>query len=325
MSSPDDNSGLSLVDGMVYERGKMVDVKYAVVIVTYNREKLLRDCVRHVEAQMVPADKVIIVNNASTDGTSAYLQQLGRKSNIYQIIECPENVGGAGGFAKGIAQAMACDVDCLLLIDDDAMLTKDYMYCFLAARSNNPRYQAFAGSVKTNHEFDLCHRRKLSKIGLLFRNCPISMYKRRYFTCDIVSFCGMLLDLSLVRMIGLPHAEYFIWNDDAEYSLRIRRYSRFLVAPEAVLEHRTVSTVMQSRPRKYEWRDYYAIRNRILLVKEHGTVLDRVVNAVHLFFHVLFRNWLFGIIRAGNYDWKYEKKLVKEAIKDSRSYKTFVC
>ena len=46
MDSPDDNSGLSLVDGMVYERGRMVDVKYAVVIVTYNREKLLRDCVR---------------------------------------------------------------------------------------------------------------------------------------------------------------------------------------------------------------------------------------------------------------------------------------
>lgn len=45
---------------------------YAVVIVTYNRELLLRECVQQVEKQTVSASKVIIVNNASTDGTQKY-------------------------------------------------------------------------------------------------------------------------------------------------------------------------------------------------------------------------------------------------------------
>ena len=76
---------------------------YAVVIVTYNRELLLRECVRQVEQQTVSASKIIIVNNASTDGTRQYLKELSRKNSVYQIIECSQNLGGAGGFARGIA------------------------------------------------------------------------------------------------------------------------------------------------------------------------------------------------------------------------------
>ena len=52
------------------------------------------------------------------------------------------------------------------------------------------------------------------------------------------------------------------------------------------------------------------------MVQEHGTILDRAVNFVNLFIHVIFRNWLFAVIKRDGYDWAYERKLVRKALCD---------
>lgn len=290
--------------------------KYAVVIVTYNREQLLRECVYSIQSQTIPAECIIIVNNASTDGTSVYLEQLSSESNVYEIIDSRENIGGAGGFARGIEAASRKNIDCILIIDDDAMLESRYMEYLLHARQLHPEYGALAGTVKVNGAIDTFHRKTLSKRGMLLKNCPQEEYLKEYFECDIASFCGMLVDVDIIKKIGFPHAEYFIWHDDTEYSLRIIKHSRFLVVPQAVLNHKTKPR-QEVYPRRYDRRDYYAVRNRILMVKEHGTFIDRVINYADMFVNVVFRNWLFGVMKRDGYDWKYERELVKEAIRDA--------
>lgn len=298
----------------------MQQINYSIVVVTYNREKLLRECISRIEQQTIRADKVIIVNNASTDGTAAYLESLSGQSEAYRIINCRENVGGAGGFATGIKVAMDIGTECLLIIDDDAMLAADYMEKLLKAREQHRKYKAFAGSVIVDGKIDTYHRKMLSKKGFLMKNCKEDLYKQEYFECDIASFCGMLLDKEVIEKIGLPHADYFIWHDDTEYSLRIKKYSKFLVIPDAELIHKTkINTT--TYPRRYEWRDYYAVRNRILFVREHGTFVDKIINYTDLFINVIFRNWLFGILKRDNYDWKYEKDTVRKAIKDTNNRK----
>lgn len=293
----------------------MTDIRYAVVITTHNREQLLRECVEHVQHQTIPPDKIIIVNNASTDGTGSYLKTLSEQYKTIDVIDLLVNTGGAGGFAVGIERAAETAVAWVLVIDDDAIIAIDYMEQIFAAAQQNARYQAFAGAVTVNGQIDTCHRRNLTGIGLLSKNCKEEVYEQSCFACDIASFCGMVVDLSLVRQIGLPHAEYFIWYDDTEYSLRIHNYSRFLVVPQAVLTHK-ITQLEKTHPRRYDWKEYYAIRNRLLMVQEHGTVLDRAVNFFNLFVHVIFRNWLFGVIKRDNYDWAYERGLVRKALRD---------
>lgn len=295
----------------------MINIKYTVVIVTYNREQLLRECVDCVRNQSIPPDSIIIVNNASTDNTQIYLDILRTQDEIFDIIDLSQNLGGAGGFARGITRALEKNVDCVLLIDDDAIITKGYMERILEKRQQYPKYKAFAGTVKTNNIIDTSHRRNLSHIGLKSKKCNEHNYRCDCFLCDIASFCGMVIDINLIRKIGLPHEEYFIWYDDTEYSLRIHQYSRFLVVTKAELNHKTELNI-NLYPRRYDWKEYYAIRNRLLMVREHGNSIDRIVNFIDLFIHVIFRNWLFGVIKRDGYDWKYEKNLVKKAI---RNYK----
>lgn len=296
----------------------MTATKYAVVIVTYNREVLLKECIENVASQTIAPDSIIIVNNASTDNTADYLEELNIKDKRYDIINLLNNIGGAGGFALGIGRSLEKSVDCVLIIDDDAMIAADYMEQILRARQQHPKYKAFAGTVRTDCKIDTFHRRNLRKIGLISKNCTEQEYGHFCFACDVASFCGMVLDTSLIRQIGIPHAEYFIWYDDTEYSLRICQHSRFLVVTAAELNHKT-KTIATVHPRRYDWKDYYAIRNRLLMVNEHGNKMDRAVNFFDLFIHVIFRNWLFSMIKKDNYDWSYERKLVKAAIRNARS------
>lgn len=291
--------------------------KYAIIIVTYNRKLLLEECVANALSQTVPADKIVIVNNASTDGTTEYLKTDIFRSQRFEIIHCDENVGGAGGFYRGMEKALNYDIDWMIIIDDDAILNVDYAEKILKRLENQDEYHAAAGIVRTNGDIDKYHRRKLSKYGMFLKPLGDVCYQKPTFTCDIASFCGMLISKNLVKKIGLPHADYFIFHDDTEYSLRILNYSKFLVVTDAALNHKTNLNTEKS-PRHYTWKDYYEIRNRLLLVREHGNRFDIIINEIDIFINKVFRNWLFGLLKRDGYNWKYELETACRAVKDSR-------
>lgn len=291
---------------------------YVVVVVTYNRLELLKDCLAHIENQTATAKAIIVVDNASEDGTAQYLEEKAADSR-YEIISCEQNIGGAGGFEKGIRLALFMEqIDCVLLIDDDAMIDSNYMELIFEGRRKHCNYQAFAGVVEDHGTIDVWHRRRKAKHGIRLKNCPVSDYAEEYFPCDIASFCGMVVETDVMRKAGLPCGEYFIWNDDVEYSLRLNQYTRFLVVSAARLDHMTSKSDVSYPHRRYDWREYYGIRNRLWYVRKHGTILDRLVNRTDMFCNIVFRNWLFGILKTDGYDWMYEKELVRRAYRDAK-------
>ena len=112
----------------------MIHIKYAVVIATYNRRQLLEECIDHVRNQTIAPDSIIVVNNASADDTGNYLINLAKQNELFDMINLPRNIGGAGGFSKGIERALEKGADCVLIIDDDAMIAGDYMEQILRMR-----------------------------------------------------------------------------------------------------------------------------------------------------------------------------------------------
>ena len=212
-------------------------MKFAVTIVTYNRLELLKECVQQVLSQTVPFFYICIVDNNSTDGTSKYLDQLVAETQTassdknkpeFHILHLPENIGGAGGFAKGIENLGKTDCDWILIIDDDAMIAADYIEQLQKAilRTN---YLAYSGTVTTAGSIDTTHRRFIKCPRLmLYGPVPEEAYAKASFEYDISTFCGLLVKADMVRRIGLPKTEYFIWFDDTEYCLRFHDQSRIL-------------------------------------------------------------------------------------------------
>ena len=246
-------------------------MNYAVVIVTCNRLELLKECVASVEAQTYPVSKVVIVNNASSDGTAQYLDSLDEK---YIVLHQQTNLGGAGGFQLGIGCAAELpDIDYVLIIDDDAMISPDYIrFCdeYLSAHAGCP---AVSGTVMTDGQIQLNHRRVISN-ALIFseKNVPLSAYQRDTFVYRLSTFCGLMIRQSEIRKIGLPKAEYFISYDDTEYSMRL---PQIVNINAATLNHKTKLTQDNSTfYGRMNWRTYYIHRNRYDLIKSHCSKLS---------------------------------------------------
>src|SRR5215469_16397890 len=107
------------------------DPRVTAVVVTYNRRDLLLEALAAVHAQTRVPDAVIVVDNASTDGTGAAVRA---QFPAVQLAELTRNTGGAGGFAYGMARALDGAADLIWLMDDDTVPEPGALEAMLAAR-----------------------------------------------------------------------------------------------------------------------------------------------------------------------------------------------
>ena len=237
-----------------------------VVIVTYNRIELLKECIKRVLSQSYPVTNVIVVNNNSNDGTKEYLDSLRDKRVI--VNHEKTNLGGAGGFHKALQIASTKNFDYVLIIDDDAMIEKNYIKKIIDFADNNPEYEAFAGAVYTEGEIDPYHRRRLgSRLIFWEKMIPREMYDRPR-RIDFATFCGLVIRGSELKRIGLPIKEYFLWYDDSEFCLRID--GGIALVPKAKLNHKTVLNYITGNIlSRITWKHYYGYRNRYDCAKRH--------------------------------------------------------
>ena len=93
------------------------------IVVTYNRLPLLKQCLAALRAQTVQGFTVLLVDNASTDGTADYIKTLAMPGLVCR--NPGENLGGAGGFAYGIRAAAELGCEAVWIMDDDTLPEPD--------------------------------------------------------------------------------------------------------------------------------------------------------------------------------------------------------
>lgn len=259
----------------------MDKMRFAVVIVTYNRLKLLKECISNVLEQTIPFDNIIIVNNCSTDGTDSYLEQLKRENinndNI-NIINMDENIGGSGGFYYGLKKSVELNNDWTLLIDDDAIISTDYneLISTFINENSSGKFSAVSGTVCVGKEIDTNHRsNSISNFRLKVSHIDKKEYDKEFFDYDFTSFCGVYISNRVIGEIGYPCKEYFIWHDDTEYSIRLRKSGKIRNINAAKLDHR-VNFNTKGVDNQLNWKTYYGIRNMTDLTKRHYSVMGQI-------------------------------------------------
>src|SRR5215207_4094848 len=89
----------------------------AAVVVTYNRVDKLGRVIDSILAQSRPVDRLVIVDNASTDSTPELLAGYSGNPKV-EVVRLDKNTGGAGGFATGMERAYERGADWVWIMDD---------------------------------------------------------------------------------------------------------------------------------------------------------------------------------------------------------------
>jgi GT2 family glycosyltransferase len=207
------------------------------VVVTYNRRELLLESLTALAAQVRRPDAVVVVDNASTDGSAA---AVAAEHPAVRLHRLSQNTGGAGGFAAGIGFALADGADLIWLMDDDTVPEPGALDELIAARRQYPgqRPAVVASRVvwtdNRPHPMNTPRRKPFVRREELQRADSIGCIPIRS-----ASFVSVLIDAEQARRLGAPVADYFLWNDDFEYTTRLLRHAPGLLCPASIVVHKT--------------------------------------------------------------------------------------
>lgn len=287
------------------------DKKVMVVVVTYNRKELLKESIKALLEQDYNNCHILIVDNASTDGTKEYIEEELQNSKVY-YVNTGANLGGAGGFNFGMKKAHELKCDFIWLMDDDCIVHKDSLTELINADKELNGNYGFLSSKVLWKDKSICkmniQKRKFSKW--------LKDFETNKQNIAMASFVSLFLKTAVVEEMGLPIKDFFIWTDDWEYTRRIsRKYNCYYISKSVVThkskqnEGASIATV-DDRLERFK----YLYRNDIVLYRREG-VKGWILLYLRLALHKL------RILKSNKTNKKERMKIIDNAVKEGKKFK----
>ena len=222
------------------------DINVAALVVTYNRKALLAECLDAILAQEFKPATIVVVDNASTDGTDALFAEGGELASIpgLRYFRMTENLGGAGGFKEGIKRCMEVSCDWIWLMDDDCIAKPDTLSELVGAL---PVAGKLGGEVSFLASSVYGPAGEPMNVPGVDTRVTVNGYADWYrglaeglVEIEHATFVSLLINARAVEALGLPVGSFFIWGDDTEYTTRLtHNYGpAYMVGKSTVLHKR---------------------------------------------------------------------------------------
>lgn len=248
------------------------------IVVTYNRLEQLQVTMPRLLAE--PCVRVVVVDNASSDGTGDWLAA--QEEARIEVISMATNRGGAGGFEAGMRHAVeAHDPDWIVVMDDDARPDSGTFARFLAAPPEDCDGVASAVYYPDGRICEM-NRPSLNPFwhpGLFLKtlfgggrmgfHIPDAAYDGGARPIEVASFVGLFLSRRAMQKGGYPDGHLFLYGDDAIYTLGLSRLGlTFRFDPALRFEHDCSTFSGTARVYRPLWKVYYNYRNGLILYRQ---------------------------------------------------------
>nr|WP_299419920.1 glycosyltransferase [uncultured Emticicia sp.] len=261
----------------------------AAVVVTFNRLTLLKECIEGLRNQTHKLDSIIVINNGSTDGTDKWLNDQFDLQVIHQ-----ENLGGAGGFARGMKEAYNAGFEWIWVMDDDV----EPVYEALEKITNFFKISQCINLTKkkTNGDFTFYNVFFNYFTGFINLNSIENLdriQKKQFHYSNICCFEGMCVNRNLLSLTGLPNSDFFINGDDTTYGVIANEFTNniFISEPLLIKDFNKRDSFGPKIGCTNENDAYYFFRNQFLIKDELKNKIGRDISNFK-------KEYLFRVIKA---------------------------
>lgn len=223
--------------------------------------------VRSLQSSRRRADHVVVVDNASPDGSAEVLT---RRLAGVDVLRSPANLGYSAGCNLGIRHALAQGAELIFLLNSDAMVDPDCLGTLEDALARTPG-AGLAGPTVLRREdpavVETAGIRFVSRWGRmknLESGRPWHEGARTTVRVAAVSGCALLVRHEVLEAVGLLEEDYFFAFEDLDLALRAAGAGWWTLAVgDAVAYHAGSRSIGAAAPRRL----YYGTRNQLLLAR----------------------------------------------------------
>ncbi len=275
----------------------------AVVVLNTNRREDTLSCLASLAALEYPRHEVLLLDNASTDGS---VDAVRAQFPAVRILALTDNRGYAGNNNVGIEAAMAMGAEWILVLNEDTVLAPTCLNELMQAVAEDERVGVLGPMVYHHDEPGV-----IQSAGGILDGRWTSVHAGQneddtgQFAAprrvDWVSGCAIMVRRQAIQQVGALDDRFFYYWEETEWCLRIAGAGWFIVqVPAAKLWHKGVTRDYQPGPSVA----YYNTRNRLLMMSKH---------------HAPFAAWIFAWAQLARTLFSYTVKPTWRARRASRN------
>jgi GT2 family glycosyltransferase len=246
--------------------------RVTILVLNWNAWEVTCDCLRSLARLEYDNYEVVVIDNGSTDGS---VQKLRQQFADLTILENGANLGFAAGNNVGVRYALDHCAQYVLLLNNDTLVSPSCLSALVRiAQSDNrigilnpkiyysdPPDRIWYAGGSFSPWFGFARHEGMKK-----RTCDFRDSTREV---TFITGCAFLIKGEVIRRIGLLDESFFMVCEDADWSLRARRAGfKAMYVAEGEISHRESYTIRSRKGKAF--RDYYNIRNTLLLARKHA-------------------------------------------------------
>jgi len=272
--------------------------KIATVVVSRNGVEVLLELLRLLVNQTETLTEIIVVDNASSDGT---LDLLSQHFPRITLIPLRSNEGVSGGYSKGLEYALRHNHDWVWMLDQDSRPSQETLGDLLAAYRLFPEREKLALIAPLPVNASTCKPYPIFLWRDGQREISTSESTGAITLVDMVISSGSLIRSQALGKAGMPRQDFFMDFVDYEHCLRLRQKGFLIgVVNRCTMLHnigkpRTVNFLGKKRSwtTHKPWREYYKVRNRAFVVWHQHPSFRAKVFVFHQFLKQLIGSLLY--------------------------------
>lgn len=246
--------------------------RVAVVMVNYNGFEYSRECIDSLQKLDYPNSILVFVDNGSTDGSGDAICNIYKDAIVY--LPLTENRGVTGGNNAGIDYALEHHLDYVLFLNNDTIVDSSMLGRMVETSRENgdalvvPKIVCYYDQKRLDHwigpDFDWQTGRPEGYQRYPYDSPQLSIRSE----IKVASTCCLLAPTSVLRAVGGMDENYFMYYDDADFTIRATRAGyRMMYEPESIVYHKCNKTTSTKQPAHFEFylinRNFFYFYNKL--------------------------------------------------------------